>query len=160
MNESSAAEIVQELARLYGENAFEDDAARHTHDATLSRLLANVPDPNAWTVVRRGTGSVLMLADNMLFTLGVDRIDPKGHPEALLTSRWLDGPSTAVSVRWDAFSETADSGGYTTHWTFQLDEGNSIALIGFVQTSPREEHDRTETFARAVARKVGWRLAG
>lgn len=160
MNEGSARDIVEQLGGLYAEGVLADDEARATHDATLARLLTNVPEPNSWTVVRRGAGSALMLADNLMFMLAIDRVDAEGHPDALLTSRWLEGPTTAVSVRWDAHHESEGSSGYTTHWTFQLSDGDSIALVGFVQTAPGEGLDRTEAFARSVARKVGWRLAG
>lgn len=160
MNEGTVREVVAALSAVYRQHEFSDDAARGAHDMTLSRLLSHVPEPNSWTVVRWGLGTALILADDLLFSLTVERISAEGHPDALLTSRWLEAHTASVSVRWDPEEQTEDGVGFTTHWTFHVGSGDPIAIVGFVHTQPRDELDRTEVFARALARKVGWRLAG
>jgi hypothetical protein len=155
------------IAKLLKPLRFDPDTEAALLDRTkldVERLVAVLPEPDAWAVPKAPTGgnaTLFVLAGGCFVTVLVARQDDQAC-HLTTTSRGLDPARDLVYLTFEPRTEERDSDGVKhagtpTTWTFTAAGAPDIKINGFIC----DEHgpDSREQLARAIAAVLGWRSA-
>lgn len=153
-------EDITGVAGLWGAAA--RDADRNFPHELVVRALSSLPDLRIWAVSEDSSALYALLADEVVFTVGL-----RDDGNVSVRSKPLDSKRLLVSLTWEE-STSSEAGGtaWSTRWLFSYRgerEGRDAwqHIIGSVVLDPDrgERLDEREKFARAIASTAGWNVS-
>jgi hypothetical protein len=139
------------------------DGGRNLPAGALDRALRLLPVARAWCCSDDGGALFVLGPGEIVFTAAVGE-----DGTVSVRSRPLQGEQLLVRLEWDE-PEGTETGElkWETRWAFLYkDEREAHELWQHIRGSVARDHrrgehlDQSEQFARAIATKAGWRIAG
>ena len=167
MDDEAARNMARSLAKEAKADRLPPEASQRATGA-LGEHLSALPDALDSGVFpaeqHRALG--LIVAEESLYVLEVEVADPpdpakKGEPlvRTTTTARPYDSGDWRVSLESIAAKDLeGGAAGFRTRWTFAYANARAVEVRGEVHSRPKAEVNRSEAFARSLAKKLGFRI--
>lgn len=168
MEDDAAREMARSLVRETGAGERIGSEAADQANQYLGDLLASLPDAvdSAVFSAEGGKAKGLIVADERLYVVDGE-VGPPPSPaqpsrpliRVVTTAHPYDPREWSVSLESQAAADLTDgAAGFRTAWTFAYRGERVVEVRGEVHLRPKEAVNRSEAFARSLAKKLGFRI--